>query len=89
MVLSTIILFVFLQKGRKEERALALAPAVFRITKIGTERLGWIDIKSKNKALFMKPAWLECSSGNFYSLTHFSLACTFNENIMEQNPKTI
>lgn len=75
MVLSTIIPFLFSYKKRREgERAPALAPAVFRITKIGTERLGWIDIKSKNKALFMKPAWLEFSSGNFYSLTHSSFS---------------
>lgn len=76
MVLSTIILFLspYQKRGGKGERALALAPAVFRITKIGTERLGWIDIKSRNKALFMKPAWLECSSGNFYSLTHSSFS---------------
>ena len=66
MVLSTIFLSVFsYKKETKRERALVPATTVFKITKTGIERLGWIDSNSQNKALFMKPALLQFSNGNF------------------------
>lgn len=73
----------------KGEWDTAVMLGTFRKTKKGLEILSWIDINSKNRALFMKAARLQFSSGLSVPLLTPPLAYTVNENIIEQKPQTV